>query len=206
MEVPELRRVAIDRWIRVARLPFDAAVRLLPGEPGPRSTARLAIDGTEATLRRAVGALLKDDAMCADAERRRVAVGERRRALDLRDAADRKRRVADTELSEALQHASELREQTARAAEAKVRRTEQERAQSTARVRRAAAATEHVVDETRAAQLDQLDDVERRERLRTIDATAAVLDQEADALAGAQEAERLRAAASRAKAARKNET
>ena len=175
MEVRELQRVAIDRWISVARLPLDAAVRLLPGDPGPRSTARLAIDGTEATLRRAVGSLLNDDAMCADAERRRVAVQERRRAIELRDAADDKRRVADDRLSEELQRVAELREQTAREAEAKIQKTEADRERRKARVREAAAAKEHAAEVARSAQLDELrggraartaaDD--RRERRRT---------------------------------------
>jgi len=134
MEVRELGRVAIDRWISVARLPLDVAVRLLPGDPGRRSTARLALDGTEATLRRAVGALLNDDAMCAEAERRRVAVDKRRRAIELHEAADDKRRVADSQLSEELQRASELREQAARDAEDKIRKTEADRERRKARV------------------------------------------------------------------------
>jgi len=206
MEVRELGRVAIDRWISVARLPLDVAVRLLPGDPGRRSTARLALDGTEATLRRAVGALLNDDAMCAEAERRRVAVDKRRRAIEIHEAADDKRRVADSQLSEELQRASELREQAARDAEDKIRKTEADRERRKARVREAAAAKEHATEAARAAQLDELQEVERRERLQTIDASVGVLDQEADALVAEQEAERLRIAASRTKAARKNES
>src|SRR5258706_4004552 len=111
MEVRDVRRAAIDRWLRVARLPFDTVARLLPADGGPRSAATLVIDRADATVRAAVGGILHDDDLRADAFRRRAAADERERAMELRIAAEEKRRNADAQLADELEAAARLREQ-----------------------------------------------------------------------------------------------
>ena len=44
MEVRNVGRTAIDRWLKVVRLPFDAAAHLLPRDGERRNAADLAID------------------------------------------------------------------------------------------------------------------------------------------------------------------
>ena len=45
MQVPSAARTALDTWLKVARLPFDTAAKVLPnGSEGPRNTVLLAID------------------------------------------------------------------------------------------------------------------------------------------------------------------
>jgi hypothetical protein len=58
--------------------------------------AKLTIDGTDASLRAAVGTLLGDERLHADAQRRREAVNARRAAIRLRGAAHERTREAES--------------------------------------------------------------------------------------------------------------
>ena len=45
MDVRELRRNALDGWLKAVRFPIDTATRLLPnGDQGPRNAAMLVIE------------------------------------------------------------------------------------------------------------------------------------------------------------------
>jgi hypothetical protein len=203
MEVRTVRRAAIDRWLRVARLPFDTVAHLLPSDGGPRNAAMLVIDRADASVRAAVGGLLHDDDLRADAFRRRAAADERERAIELRVAAEEKARVSDAALAEELDGAARLREQAADEAEARMRQADEQRLVQQRRVRQAAGAQERAVELAREEQLAAGDKQAKRERLNVLDDQADALDQEADALAAREEAQRLRDAAAAAKAERK---
>jgi hypothetical protein len=203
MEVSTVRRAAIDRWLRVARFPFDTVANLLPSDRGPRNAAMLVIDRADATVRAAVGGLLHDDDLRADAFRRRAAADERERAIELRSEAQAKKRVADAQLAEELEGAERLRDQAEQEAEARAQRVEEERAERERQVRAVAARQEQAVEQERAERLAAQDKQAKRERLDVLDEQAAALDVEADALTATDEAQRLRAAAADAKAARK---
>jgi colicin import membrane protein len=203
MEVRNVRRAAIDRWLRVARLPFDTFAHLLPSDPGPRNTAMLAIDRADATVRAAVGGILHDDDLRSDAFRRRAAADERERAIELRGEAAEKKRIADAELAQELEGAARLREDADREAQERRRRVDEERAELQRQTRQAAAAQERAVDNAREERLAAADKSAKRERLEVLDEQADALDREADALTATDEAQRLRDAASAAKAARK---
>ena len=203
MEVRNVRRAAIDRWLRVARLPFDTVAHLLPSDPGPRNTAMLVIDRADATVRAAVGGILHDDDLRSDAFRRRAAADERERAIELRGEAAEKKRVSDAELAQELEGAARLREDADREAQERRRQVDEERAELQRQTRQAAAAQERAVDNARQERLAAADKSAKRERLDVLDEQADALDREADALTAADEAQRLRDAASAAKAARK---
>src|SRR4029079_7793732 len=128
IEVRTVRRAAINRWLRVARLPFDTVAHLLPGDRGPRNAALLVIDRADANVRAAVGGFLHDDDLRAAAFRRRAAADERERAAELRSAAEEKQRASDAELAQELDGAERLREEAAREAEMRARRADDERA------------------------------------------------------------------------------
>jgi hypothetical protein len=206
MEVSSVRRAAIDRWLRVARLPFDSVASLLPSDGGPRNAAMLVIDRADATVRAAVGGLFHDDDLRADAFRRRAAADERERAIELRGEAQEKKRVADAQLAEELEGAERLRERAEQEAEARLQRAEEERAERERQVRAVAAQQEQALEQARAERLAAEDKQAKRERLDVLDEQAAALDVEADALTATDEAQRLREAAGKAKAARKGTT
>jgi hypothetical protein len=203
MEVRDVRRAAIDRWLRVARLPFDTVAHFLPADHGPRNAAMLAIDRADATVRAAVGGILHDDDLRDDAFRRRAAADERERALELRREAEEKQRISDADLAQELEGAARLREDADREAQERRRRVDEERAEQQRRAREATVAQERAVEQARAEQLAVADKQAKRERLEVLDEQANVLDREVDALTATDEAQRLRDAASAAKAARK---
>jgi len=203
MEVRNVRRATIDRWLQLARLPFDAVAHLLPSDHGSRNAAMLVIDRADASVRAAVGGLLHDDDLRADAFRRRAAADERERAIELRIAAEEKARVADAELAEELEGAARLREQAADEGEARLRQADAQRLEQQRRVQQVAGAQELAIELAREEQLAVEDKQAKRERLNVLDDQADALDQEADALAAREEAQRLRDAAAAAKAARK---
>lgn len=203
METRTVRRVAIDRWLRVVRLPFDTVAHLLPADRGPRNAAMLAIDRADATVRAAVGGIFHDDDLRDDAYRRRAAADERERALELRGAAEEKQRISDAELAKELEGAARLREAAEREAQERRRRVDEERAEQQRKAREAAVAQERAVEQARAERVAVADKKAKRERLDVLDEQAVALDREVDALTATDEAQRLRDAASAAKAARK---
>jgi colicin import membrane protein len=203
MEARTVRRVAIDRWLKVVRLPFDTVAHLLPADRGPRNAAMLAIDRADATVRAAVGGIFHDDDLRDDAFRRRAAADERERALELRGEAEEKQRTSDAQLAKELEGAARLREAADREAQERRRQVDEERAEQQRKAREAAVAQERAVEQARAERLADADKKAKRERLDVLDEQAAALDREVDALTATDEAQRLRDAASAAKAARK---
>src|SRR5687768_11296672 len=117
MTTRTIPRAAVDVYLRVARLPVDTAVGLLPGDDqGIRPAAQLTVDRADATLRDLAGLVLADRELRADAARRRIAADERERALRLRAEARRTKQQADERLGERQESAQEGREAAERRA------------------------------------------------------------------------------------------
>jgi hypothetical protein len=201
--VRSARRTAINYWLKAVRLPFDAAVHVLPANREVGNTAGLAIDRADATLRAAVGGLLNDSELLADAARRRAAVDERQRAVVLRQEAEEQQVAADAQLAKELDAAARLREEGEREAQARMEEADNERARRQQRAREEAAAQERVVEaahqEQRAAETKEA----KRARLALLEEQVPALDKEAAALTAKDEAQRLREAANAVKSARK---
>ena len=101
MDVLTIPRTAVDRSIRILRLPIDTTVGLLDRDGEKSRTFVLAIDRADATVRRCTGRVLHDESLQRDADARGIAVEERQRALELRIEAELRRRRADAELRRA---------------------------------------------------------------------------------------------------------
>jgi hypothetical protein len=204
MSVRSASRTAIDGWLRVARLPFDAATQVLATNRGPGNAATLVVDRADATVRAAVGGLLHDNELLADAARRRAAADERQRAIALHREADERQMAADAQLSRELDAAARLREEGEREAQTRMEKADHVRARRSERAREQADAHERAAEaahrEQRAAETKEA----KRARLALLEEQASALGQEADALTAKDEAQRLRDAASTAKSARKN--
>ncbi len=201
--VRNVGRSTIDRWLRVGRLPFVAATRLIPGGEGRRSAARLFVDRADATVRAAVGGFLNDVELRQDATRRRVAADERQRAAELRSDADAKRRAADEQLAQQLDATTGLRERVEGDARARLHDADRKRVDLARKAQKTAAAQARAVEQAEKKKLAAAEREAKRVRLNTLDAQAAALDQESDVLTARDEAQRLRKAAGTAKAARK---
>ena len=204
MNVRTIPRTAVDGYLRLVRVPLDGAISLLPGNgTGAKPTAEVALDRLDATLRGAIANLLSDTALRDDAERRRIAAQERKRALRLRAKAHVTAEEADSRLEERQQEATDLREQaTQRAA---VRRQMATREHETKKRRAAKAESDRREASRRTAERKQeaLSAQASNERLKTMDAKADALRDKEKELAVRDEARRLRDAAGRAKTQRK---
>lgn len=213
MDIRTLPRTALDRSLRLVRKPLDVATELLPDggdghgveSPSLRSAAKLVVDRAEAVVRDVAGRVWRDPELRDDARRRRLAADERERALRLQAEAERRSLEADADLRRRQEEAEQRRldaerqaeEQRRRAeadAQAEKRRAAEQATRQKAAARKTAARTEAAVDkQARRARLDQLDD------------EAAALAEQEKALTAADEAQRLRKEAARAKATRKQQ-
>lgn len=205
MNVRDTPGIAVDRYLRLVRLPLDAAIERLPGNGrGVRPAASLIVDRADASVRGLFAAILSDSALREDAQQRRAAVQKREHAARLRDAAERKTEQADTRLEERYAQAERQRSRAEQRAEGRRKQAAEERDK---KADRAAEAEKKRLDASREAKrrVDAaIDERTPKERLQTLDAKASALAEQDRALTPSGEARRLSEAASRSKAERKN--
>jgi DNA-directed RNA polymerase beta' subunit len=204
MEAETIGHRAVDAWLKFIRLPVDTVVRLLPnGDTGPRNTVSVAVERFDATVRDAIGTVLRDHGLRADASRRRAAADQRERGLVLRGKATETIEAADARLRREQEASEKARAEAERAAEQRLRDVAKERAERQRRAEDLARKQEQAVDHAREEKLSSAEKRAKVERLEVLDDKERALDTEADALAASGEAQRLRKAATSAKAARK---
>lgn len=203
MTLRTIPRTAIGGSIKLARLPLDVAVAMLPGNgSGPGQSAGLALDRFEAQVRDFAGLALGDDVLREDAAKRRLAADERERALRLRSAAARRTQEADEQLSETHEEAEKQRKKAAddaREQRAEAARLRKKRSQDAAQVERNRKTANHRAL-TKAEQ--EIEEQAQDARLEQLEQEAKVLDEKADALTAESEAQRLQDEATRKKEAR----
>lgn len=205
MNVQTIPRTALDGYLRVLRVPAKAVVKALAprSRSGDSSAAELVLDRAEAAVRDAVGRMLNDSELQADARRRRAAADERERALKLRATAQHKTEQADEQLG-ARQVAAEQRRQEARDRErTQKQRAQQERAAKSRQLAQAEDRKRAAVRAQANQAEDAIEDQARHSRLEQLDAEARTLEEEEDALTARSEAQRLRRAAAETKTERK---
>ena len=101
MSLQTMSRTAVDRYLKLLRLPADAIAGVLrprDSRVGETTAVELTLDRVEAAVREADGRVLHDTQLQDDARRRRAAADERQRALTLRGEAERESRQADEQL------------------------------------------------------------------------------------------------------------
>ncbi|HWF73811.1 MAG TPA: hypothetical protein VG186_10735 [Solirubrobacteraceae bacterium] len=206
MNLRDIPTTAVDGYLRLARLPLDSAIRLLPGNgTGAKPAAEVALDRADATVRALIAGLLGDRGLREDAERRRAAADARERALKLHAEAERTAEKADARLAERREQATRQRQQAQQRAEA----TREDAARKRERqVRRAAEVRHDRLENSRAtAERTEkaLDDRAARERLEALDAKSESLREREQELAVRDAAEGFRQATGRAKANRKRD-
>src|SRR5204863_8020691 len=101
MSLRAISRSAVGGYVKLVRLPLDAAVWLRPRNRGNGHAAgTIAVDRFEARLRSIAGRTLRDEELVRDADRRRLAANERERADNLRAEADRRTELAEARATE----------------------------------------------------------------------------------------------------------
>lgn len=205
MTIRTIPRSAVGGAMKLARLPLDLAVSLLPGNgAGAKPAAGIAVDRWEATLRQLAGYALRDDELREDAERRRVAADERARALRLREAAERRRAEADERLTDRIEDADAQRAAAEQRAERKRRQAEQQRAERTRAAARTETQRKAAARKARAKVEQAIGEQADAARLEQLEAEAQALEEREVALTAEAEAQRLQDEATAKKAARKN--
>jgi len=204
MDVRRPPRAVFDLWLRAVRLPIDLVSKVLPnGDRGPRNTATLFVDRADATIRNAAGRAFGDEVLQEEALRRRAATDERARAIRMRTEAAQKQQEADAKVAARQREADSRREQARRDAESRKHEIDRERGERKGQVRQTVAKQENAVRQARDAKVEKIDTRAKRDRLGVLEETSDALDREAKALTAADEAQRLRDAAAKAKERRK---
>jgi hypothetical protein len=195
-----LSRTAVDGSLRIARLPLDMAITVLP--TGRRS-AKLAVDRADANVRALAATLLRDDRLRDDAEARYAAAAARQRSVDLQEEAGETAERADERVAE-RHHEAARRRRSAESGVRSRRKAAGEREQQ--RTQQAAKAKRRRVQASRQAQdaVEQvIEEKAPRARLEALDKAAEAQQKRGAALAEMDEAQRLREAAERVKEERK---
>jgi hypothetical protein len=95
VSVTDIPRTVVDSYLRLIRVPIDAAINRLPGNgTGAAPHVRLVVDRADATVRAALASILRDPGLRDDAQQRRTAAEMREHAIQLRQAAERTGRLS----------------------------------------------------------------------------------------------------------------
>jgi hypothetical protein len=205
MNVSAIPRRAVDGYLKLVRVPFDGAIRLLPGNgTGAKPAAGIALDRVDARARTVFAKALRDPALAEDAARRREAANQREHALRLRSQADVKGEQADTRFEERHEQAARQREQAKERAKRRRQQAARQEKEKKSRAAQIAANRATASHKTAQRREEALGDQATRERLQTLDAKSDALAEQQKELTARDEARRLSEAASRAKAERKD--
>jgi colicin import membrane protein len=203
MNLRTISRSAVGGYLKLLRLPWDAAFAARTSTGENHSGGTLALDRFEARLRGIAGRALRDDELVRDAERRRLAADERARAGRLRAAAQSRSEHADERFADRVKEAQQQRRQAAGQAAGRKKTAEQRRQAESRRIAAVESRRRRANERTAAAKQEAIEHRSKRARLQQLDEEADALAKKQDALTAKNESQRLRRAASKTKAARK---
>jgi hypothetical protein len=203
MSTRTISRVALTSSLRLARLPLDLAIAFLPA--GGRQAARSAVDQADANVRALAAAILSDDVLREDAQRRYAPTAARERAADLRGEAAKTAERADERVEE--RHRDAVRRHRTADKRARTRREaagerKQQRARQAAKTERQRV---QATRQTESAVERAIEEEAPRARLQALDSVAEAQRERDAALAEMDEAQRLQEAAERVKEERKKD-
>jgi len=200
VSVSKVPRTIVDRSLKLARAPIDAALGVTGAS---ESQAKHLVDRIEAGARSASGVLLADEELKEQGRAVLLATRQRERAASLHQEAELRREEADRNLEETAEESAEQRAEARRDAEAKRREAEKRRREREQRAKRSAAAKKEKV--AKAAKEAERSNAKRDQaaQLRKLDAQEESIAQREQAAAAEREAERLADAAAAAKKDRK---
>jgi hypothetical protein len=199
-----LSRTAIGGSLRLIRLPIDG-VLAIGGDRTPVTAAKLAVDRADARAREWAGLMLGDADLQQDAKRRREAADERGQALDLRAEAESRSEHADQMTEQRKQDAARRRKQAAETAKQKRRKAQQRRQTTKAAAGKKASQRREAAEKSAARTETVVEEKQKLSRLEQLDSKQKAVKEKEAALTAADEARRLRDAATAVKQNRKND-
>jgi hypothetical protein len=203
VSVSKVPRTIVDRSLKLARAPIDAALSVTGASESP---AKHLVDRLEAGARSASGVLLADRELKEQGRAVLLATRQRERASSLHGEAELRRDEADRNLEEAAEETAEERAEARRKAEAKRREAEKRRREREERAKKAAAAKKEKV--AKAAKKAEQTNAKRDQaaKLRKLDAKEESIERREEAAAAEREAERIGKVAAAAKQDRKDDS
>lgn len=186
-------RTAVRSYLRLGRLPLDAAGSVLNRDGSEDWGPALVFDSVEATVLQAVGSFLKDEELLTQGRLAEARVTQLRRAAELEAHAEAKRAEADAEYRERVETDQQQRQRIAREADqreaalnqekARKQREADEKARKQAEAARKVEAAQQkaVAKQERAAKAKRIDAEQDAlvDEKRAVQAEAAVLDLDA---------------------------
>ncbi|MBA2764572.1 MAG: hypothetical protein H0U42_07795 [Thermoleophilaceae bacterium] len=203
MALTKIPQNAVIGSARLARLPIDG-VLALAGRGSRATSAKVTLDRAEATLRDVVGRATGDVALREDAARRRQAAAKREQAVELRDRAEVVSERAEDHAEAVERRAQATRGDAQKEAETKRAGAQRRRGQTKSSAQKTTAKRRQAADKTASRTKAESTARAKRDRLEALEAKAAALGQQEAALETADEARRLKDAATAEKAARKD--
>jgi len=175
-----LPRVAVTNYLRLLRVPVDAAGSLTKhDETWPPA---LAFDAFEAQVLRLLGSVLRDDELVQDARRQQLRVDQLRRAERLEAEAETRRREADTELEERRDQAKEKAEQAQERKEQEKERVAKQTQQAERKARQEAQAKDQKAKQAAEAREARLETRQRDAEAKRLAAERTALEERREAL------------------------
>ena len=200
--IKDISRKAVDGYLKVVRLPVDTV--LGDRESDRAKSLGVRVDKADAGARRLAGTALRNPDLKEDARKRRAAADERAHALRLHEVAGEHAEQAEEKAEEAEKRAVQRRQDAAkraasekRAAEKRKQATKKQADQRAAEQKRAAEKLEVEKKATAAKKA-------KREKLAELKSKEEALEKRETAVTAKAESTRLKNAAARAKAERKN--
>jgi hypothetical protein len=200
MNVLALPRTAVDRSLRIVRLPVD---RVFNRDNDRTAAIALTVDRADAAVRRLAGQLLHDNVLREDAKERALAANERQRALELRAEAELRARRADEDLKREIGTAEAKREAAGQRAEETARQAESRRREETRRIEEQTRERKAATREAAQRAEQRIEERAKKERLTELERESDVLEAKDETLTATSEAQRLQRAASEVKSQRK---
>ena len=205
MDIKAFPRKWLDLNLQVARLPLSLAERVTGHTNGDAATwgPAIAFEGAEASVKQAVGTLLRDEVLLDDARLQQAKVDELREAVARTLIAEQERSDADAELRAKREQAEQQRRRAAEEAERRKQQLEREKAEAKRKVQEEADRKKAAAREAAAKKQQEAERRETAARLKAADAEAKALAKEEQAVRAAGQATDLEARAQVTKAARR---
>jgi hypothetical protein len=202
MTIRTIPRAALSSSIRILRFPLDRTLALA-GSNRATESAKLVVDRAEAIVRGAAGSATGDPELKQDARSRKYAADERAHGLRLSADAERTSEEADQKRQARENEAEEQRRKAGKRAEEKRRSAQNRRDRVKSQAAKTATRKTTTAKQKAAETQEVVEDKSQRTRLSALEAKQDALDKKEAALTAADEAARLRDAATAVKAERK---
>jgi len=176
--IQTIPRTIVRSYLKLGRLPLDAAGTVLNRDGAEDWAPALAFDRVEATVLQTVGSFLKDDELVTQGRLAEARVAQLRRAAQLEAEAAAKRAEADAEYRERVETDQERRARIQREADEREAALAREKAQKQREVEAKARKQEEAARKLEAAQQKAVAKQDRAARAKRVEAEQEALAEE----------------------------